>query len=131
MKQLLGTFVSTIIKVVIIVLIIIGVYKLCNTAYDFGFQIFADIPVATTGDGRTVNVIISDDMDEKDVADLLEEKGLVKNATVFYIQEKLSLSDEELAIVPGTYELNTAMTAEEMLEILTGTADEDTEEEEE
>ena len=129
MKQLLGTFVSTIIKVVIIVLIIIGVYKLCTAAYDFGFQIFADIPVATTGDGRTVNVIISDNMDEKDVANLLEEKGLVKNATIFYIQEKLSLTDEELSIVSGTYELNTAMTAEEMIEILTGTNEEEEEEE--
>ena len=127
MKQLLGTFVSTIIKVVIIVLIIIGVYKLCTAAYDFGFQIFADIPVATTGDGRTVNVIISDNMDEKDVANLLEEKGLVKNATIFYIQEKLSLTDEELSIVSGTYELNTAMTAEEMIEILTGTNEEEEE----
>ncbi len=125
MKQLLGTFVSTIIKVVIIVLIIMGAYKLCASAYDFGFQIFADIPVATTGNGRTVNVIISDNMDEKDVADLLEEKGLVKNATIFYIQEKLSLTDEDLAIVPGTYELNTAMTAAEMIEILTETNEEE------
>lgn len=127
MKQLLGTFVSTIIRVVIIVAIVLAVYKLCLSAYDFGFQIFADIPVATTGEGRTVNVIISDNMDEKSISKLLEEKGLIKNSTIFYIQEKLSLSDDGAGIVPGTYELNTAMSSADMINVITGHAEEEEE----
>lgn len=120
MKELLGTFFTTIIKVVVVVVIAIGVYRLSISAYDFGFMIFSDIPVAT-GDGRTVNVIVSENMDEKKLADALEEKGLVKNSMVFYIQEKLTLSEKDgIELVPGTYELNTAMTSARMLEVITG-----------
>ena len=124
MKQLIGTFATTIIKVVLIVAVVFGVYKLSLRAYDFGYQIFADIPVAA-GDGRTVNVIISEGQGGKEVGKLLEEKGLVRDATIFYIQELLS--ENEGSIQPGTYELNTAMTSEEMIRIMYGTKEEEEE----
>ena len=51
----------------------------------------------------------------------LEEKGLIRDAKMFYIQEMLS--DYKDMITPGTYELNTAMSVEEMLVVISSNAD--------
>ena len=55
-----------------------------------------------------------------DIALLLEEKGLIRDAKLFELQEKLSGLKEGIA--PGTYKLNTAMTIEEMLTIMAADA---------
>lgn len=124
-KQLLGAITAMIVKIAIAAVVIIVVFKLAVGAYDFGFQVFADIPV-DEGDGRTVSVTISDGMEAKDVGELLVTKGLIENASVFYVQEMLS--EYKDSICAGTYELNTAMSAEEMLEVICEAAEEGTEE---
>lgn len=124
-KQLLGAITAMIARIAIAAVVIIVVFKLAVGAYDFGFQVFADIP-KDEGDGRTVSVVISADQDSKDVGKLLENKGLIDNANVFYVQEMLS--EYKGQIKPGTYELNTAMSVEEMLEIMCGQDEEETEE---
>lgn len=124
-KQLLGAITAMIARIAIAAVVIIVVFKLAVGAYDFGFQVFADIP-KDEGDGRTVSVVISVDQDSKDVGKLLENKGLIDNANVFYVQEMLSEYKDQ--IKPGTYELNTAMSVEEMLEIMCGQDEEETEE---
>lgn len=124
-KQLLGAITAMIAKIAIAAVVIIVVFKLAVGAYDFGFQVFADIP-KDEGDGRTVSVVVSADQDSKDVGKLLENKGLIDNANVFYVQEMLS--EYKGQIKPGTYELNTAMSVEEMLEIMCGQDEEGTEE---
>ena len=124
-KQLLGAITAMIARIAIAAVVIIVVFKLAVGAYDFGFQVFADIP-KDEGDGRTVSVVISADQDSKDVGKLLENKGLIDNANVFYVQEMLSEYKDQ--IKPGTYELNTAMSVEEMLEIICGQDEEETEE---
>ena len=124
-KQLLGAITAMIARIAIAAVVIIVVFKLAVGAYDFGFQVFADIP-KDEGDGRTVSVVISADQDSKDVGKLLENKGLIDNENVFYVQEMLS--EYKGQIKPGTYELNTAMSVEEMLEIMCGQDEEGTEE---
>lgn len=125
MKQLLGAITAMIARIALAAVVIVVVFKLAVSAYDFGFQVFADIPV-DEGEGRTVSVTISDGEDTKDIARLLEEKGLIKDAKLFYVQEKLS--DNSGHIMPGTYELSTAMSVEEMLKIMSGTDEGQTEE---
>ena len=112
-KQLFGAIGAMLFKIVLSVAIIIVAFKLAVSAYDFGFHLFADIPVDEAGSGRTVNVIISENQDSMEVGNMLEEKGLIRDAKMFYIQEKLS--DYKGMITEGSYELNTAMTVEEML----------------
>jgi len=120
-KQLLGAIGAMLFKIVLSAAIIIVVFKLAVAAYDFGFHLFADIPVDEEGSGRTVNVIISENLDSMDVGQMLEEKGLIRDAKMFYIQEMLS--DYKDMITPGTYELNTAMSVEEMLVVISSNAD--------
>lgn len=112
-KQLLGAIGAMLFKIVLSAAVIIVVFKLAVSAYDFGFQLFADIPIDEEGNGRTVNVIISENQDSMEVGQMLEEKGLIRDAKMFYIQEMLS--DYKDMITAGSYELNTAMSIEEML----------------
>lgn len=115
-KQFLGAVSATIIKIVVAAVIIVAVFRLAVYAYDFGFQVFADAPLSE-GEGRTVSVVISEVLGNRELAKMLEQKGLVKDANVFYIYDLLS-DYRKKELKPGTYELSTAMNAEEMLEIL-------------
>lgn len=121
-KQLLGAIVATIAKIAVAAVVIVVVFKLAVGAYEFGYQIFADAPV-DTGNGRTVSVVVSEGQGSKAVAKVLEQKGLIKDANVFYFQEQLS--DYKGQIKPGAYELSTAMTGTQMLEILCGVEEEE------
>ena len=114
-KQLLGAVTAMIARIAIAAVVIIVVFKLAVGAYDFGFQVFADIPVSE-GEGRTVNVVITEGQGAKEVGKMLEMKGLISDSKLFYIHEKLS--DYKDGIKPGTYELNTAMSIEEMLQCI-------------
>ena len=115
-KQFLGAVSATIIKIVVAAVIIVAVFRLAVYAYDFGFQVFADVPLSE-GEGRTVSVVISEGLGNRELAKMLEQKGLVKDANVFDIYDLLS-DYRKKELKPGTYELSTAMNAEEMLEIL-------------
>lgn len=115
-KQLLGAVSAMIIKTAAAVVIIIVVFRLAVSAYDFGYQVFADLPVSE-GEGRTVSVVVTEGKSSRELSKELEEKGLINNAYVFFIQEQLS-DDYKGKIQPGTYELSTAMNTEEMLQVL-------------
>ena len=111
-KQLLGAISAMIVRIVVAAAVIAVVFKLAISAYDFGYQIFADVPMSE-GSGRTVSVVVSEEQSSRELAKMLEQKGLIN---VFYIQEQLS--DYKDRIKPGTYELSTAMNSEQMLAIL-------------
>lgn len=121
-KQLLGAISAMVIKIAIAAVVIIAVFKGAVAAYDFGFQVFADIPIAE-GEGRTVSVIISENQDSMDIGALLESKGLIKNKYLFYVQEMLS--DYKDMIQPGVYELSTAMSVADMLEVMCNVEEEE------
>ena len=55
--------------------------------------------------------------------DILEEKGLIRDAKLFYFQEMFSEYKGELK--PGVYELSTGMTPYEMMEIMSASDEEE------
>lgn len=124
-KQLLGAVSAMIIKIVVAAVVIVVVFRLAVYAYDFGYKVFADTPVSE-GEGRIVSVVVSQGQGIRELAKILEQKGLIEDANVFYIQERLS--DYKDKLKPGVYELSTAMNSQEMLEILCD-IEEETEEE--
>lgn len=123
-KQIIGAVVGTVIKVVVAAIVLMFVYRYSIEAYDYGYRIFGEEAVDAEP-GRDVVVTIMEKDGTKDIGEMLERKGLIRDAKLFVIQEKLSGLDAD--IVPGTYELNTAMTIEEMLEIMTTETEEDQE----
>ena len=58
---------------------------------------------------------------------MLEENKLIPDGTVFVVQEKLSEYAGEMK--PGVYVLNTSMTAEKMIAVMSGNLEEEKEEE--
>lgn len=121
-KYLIVTVVETIIKVLVIAAVIVFVMRGATKAYDFGYRVFADKPVSVSG-GRTITVGIAEDASIKDIAEMLVEKGLIEDANLFVVQELLSAHHGD--ILPGIYDLSTGMTAQEMLEIMSTPAEEE------
>lgn len=121
---LIGAALEMIVKVVILAAVVVFVFRGATQAYEFGYKVFADEPVSISG-GRTITVGISENMSVKDVAQMLEEKGLIADANLFIVQELLSAYHDE--ITPGIYDLSTAMTAQEMLAAMSAPAKEDEE----
>ncbi len=114
-KEVVISVFSTVFKIVLAIIIVMLVYKWTLTAYEYGQRVFNEPPV-TTGSGRSVSVVISEGDGAKEVGEILEKKGLIRDAGLFFIQERLSEYKDK--IIPGTYELNTSMTTEEMLQIM-------------
>lgn len=113
-RQIAGTVVGTVIKVVVTAVFLMFVYRYAVEAYDYGYRIFGEEPMDAEP-GRDVTVTIGEHDSTQDVAEMLMQRGLIRDAKLFVIQEKLSGLEE--GIQPGTYDLNTAMKVEEMLEI--------------
>ncbi len=125
-KQIVGAVVGTVAKVVIAAVALMFIYRYSIMAYEYGYRIFGEEAVDAEP-GRDVSIEIRDGDSAAQIGELMEQKGLIRDAKLFVIQEKLSGPEDGIA--PGVYELNTAMTIEEMLEILSKSGEEtDTEE---
>lgn len=127
-KYLIITMLETIVKIVILAAVVVFVFRTSTQAYDFGYRVFADEPMSMSG-GRTITVGIAEGASIKEIAEMLEEKGLIDDAKLFIVQELLSSYHGE--IIPGIYDLSTDMKAEQMLEIMSTSADEEGEEDKE
>lgn len=104
--------VSTIVKAALILVAALMIYRGAKLAYDYGYRIFTE-PAMSAGEGRSVSVTLKPDMSAKEVGQMMEEKGLSRDANLFALQYLLSEYKEE--VKPGTYEVSTAMTAEEII----------------
>ena len=114
-KEIVISIFASVFKVVLAIIIVMLVYKGSVTAYEYGQRVFNESPM-TAGSGRTVRVTITEGSTAKEIAKELEKKGLIRESGLFVVQEMLSEYKDKLK--PGTYELNTSMTAEEMMKIM-------------
>lgn len=119
--------IGVVLKVLVWLLIMLGVYQAGMYFYDFGYQIFTDKPIAAEP-GRDITVIINEGDSSSDIGKILEQNYLIKDANVFVVQEKLSEYAGE--IKPGVYVLNTSMTTEKMIAEMSGHTEELEEDEE-
>jgi UPF0755 protein len=114
-KQIVGMTIEFIVKVVVFVAIVMFIFNTSVKAYDYGYRVFAEEPVSV-GEGRIISVIVETDDSVTDVGKMLEEKGLIRDAKLFTIQE--FLSEYHGDIQPGIYDLSTSMTSQEMLAVM-------------
>lgn len=125
-KKLVGTIINVSFEMIFAALVIIVIYNCGLRAYSFGFSVFAEQPIASEP-GRDVNVTIDANLSTYELGEFLVDKGLIRDAKLFYVQMKLSdLSGE---VNSGKYTLNTSMTAEDMINIITADPEEKGEEE--
>lgn len=108
-------------KVLLIALITFGLYHFGTYAFDFGRQIYSEEGM-TAAPGKDVAVVVSEGKSIKEVAQMLERFGLIRNAYVFMVQERLSRYHGQ--IQPGNYVLNTSQSGNTMIAILSGHTEE-------
>lgn len=114
-RQIVTAVFGTVLKVAIAALVIMFVYKGAVVAYDYGYRVFKEEPVSESP-GIDVTVDITVGKSALQIGEILEQEGLIRDAKLFYIQNLLSHYKDMLRA--GTYTLNTAMTMEEMMEIM-------------
>ena len=124
-KKATLTSVSVVAHILITLLVIMLIYRGAMYCYDFGYRIFTDVPMAVEP-GTDVTVIINEGYSTQDIGEILQQNGLISDATLFVFQEKLSEYAGE--IKPGVYVLNTSMTTEKMITIMSGNLTEEEEE---
>ena len=128
-KNIALGFMGFIVRASVLAVLILVIFRTGQKAYDFGFRIFTE-EAMSPAPGRDVAVTIVSGDSTMDVGKMLEEKGLIRDSKLFYVQKKCSVYDDD--IKPGFYTLNTSMTAEDMFSIIAGRkeSDEDSEDEE-
>ena len=119
-KLIIGATVELVIKVVVFVAIVMFILNTSVKAYDYGYRVFAEEPVSV-GEGRTISVIVEEADSVKDVGEMLQEKGLIRDANLFMVQELLS--EQHGKIRAGIYDLNTSMTSQDMLAVMAAESD--------
>ncbi len=122
-ESLIGAVIGAILKIVVAVAAVYLIYTAAMTCYDYGYRIFTE-PAVSSGTGRTVTVTVTEDMSPSDIGELFYSRGLTRDAKLFALQYIFSEYRDDVTF--GTFELNTAMTAEEMMEAMTSDTEEDT-----
>lgn len=121
-KEAAGMAVHSVIKIVVIVLVVMVIYRLGSMAFEYGERIFGEPPMADAP-GTDIEIMIQNGDDVKVIAQKLEDAGLVRDAGLFVLQEKLAGYKDGLKA--GTYTLNTSMTPDEMIQIMAASSEED------
>ena len=113
-------FIKIAFKIMVALLIIYATIGISKVAYDFGYRVFTE-PAVADAPGEDVLIQIKEGMSARELGQMLEEKGLVRDGNLFFLQLKLSAYSKKMK--PGVYTLNTSMTAKEMMVTISETAD--------
>lgn len=125
LNKVIFRFVSVSFSVLMMLLVVAGLLKLGTFCYDFGYRVFTETAVDEEP-GRDVVVQLTSDMSEREIGKMLEEEGLVRDGSLFYVQLKVSAYSGKLK--PGIYTLNTSMTGKDMITVLAAGTEESAEE---
>lgn len=106
----------TVIRCVIVLLAAFLIFQGGRKAYAFGEAVFLDEPMTSEENARTITVTIPDHATAKEIGEILERKNLIRDSLVFYAQS--FCIEEGSTLKGGRYELNTSMTAEEIMEVI-------------
>lgn len=117
--SIVKVFMGILLSVIFYILVIVGISRLCDEVYDFSYQLFGNVR-AQEAPGFDVDFVIADKEPTMQVAARLEHNKLIVNKYSFYIRAQLAASGKGGShIQPGEYELNTSMTYEDILNIIT------------
>ena len=114
----------TTLRLLFYVLVAVVLIFLGRTAYTYGYSVFNEQAMESSP-GTDVEVTIPDGASARQVGKILKKNGLIRDVGVFVMQERLSAYHGKM--LGGTYTLNTSETADEMLAILAGDTDSDSE----
>lgn len=123
-RKIIQEIVFIVFRIAIVVALIYAGYSCISACYDFGYKIFAD-EAKDPAPGIVKTVAIVDGKTDKEIGDILAEKGLIDSGFLFMVQVKLSEYNDKLK--PGVYELSTAMSPYDMMAIMASSGEADSE----
>ncbi len=97
------------------ILVVILIVNASKYVYEFTYQLYGPDTVHAPGTGKPIIFQIKKGESTMDVANKLENNLAIENKYSFYLKAKL----EKDVIMPGTYELSTDMTYDEILAVIT------------
>ena len=124
-SNILSTILSALVKIAVAIWIFNFIYTKTALAYDFGYRVFTEEAVSPAP-GSDVTISFTSDKSYMDIAKMLEEKGLVRDYKLAFVQILASEYRENME--PGIYTLSTSMTLEEMMASMVPTEEEEEEE---
>ena len=124
LNKFLFRFISVAFKIMIALFVIAATVKLGGIGYEFGYRVFTESAIDKEP-GKDVLVQVREDTSARELGKTLEEKGLVRDGNLFFLQLKLSAYSKR--ILPGVYTLNTSMTAKDMMVVMSTEESESTE----
>ena len=104
-------------KVALYLCVIVLIIWIGKSSYEFGYDIFNQQAISP-GEGVQVTVVVKEGASAYKIGKTLKQKGLIKDAKVFYVQERLSAYHGKLKA--GTYLLSTAYTPNRMMAVMSG-----------
>lgn len=111
-NKALFSFIKFAFSVMVILLIVYATIHLSKAGYEYGYRFFTETAV-DEAPGKDVLVQVKPDMSSRQLAAVLEEKGLIRDRKLFLL--KLKISAYNHSIKPGVYTLNTSMTPKELM----------------
>jgi UPF0755 protein len=96
------------------ILVVIVIINVSKYAYTFTYQLYGPDTV-DEAPGREIIFQINKGESKMDIATKLELNHAIKNKYSFYLKTKL----QEYVIMPGTYVINSSMTYNEILAVIT------------
>ncbi len=120
-KSIAGGAVGTIFNIVLLVVAAMLIYKFSISAYQYGVRIFGEPPVSEAP-GTEVTITVTDGKDFDGIAETLYDNGLIRDESLFKLQERLSNYAKD-GFKEGEYKLSTSMTPEEMMDIMAGSGE--------
>lgn len=127
-KSILSTLkiiVQVVFNILMYTLIILVAIRLCTAVYDFSYQIFGSVTVEEAP-GTDMAFEIASGEGTMELASDLVSKGLIADKYTFYVRAKISTGSRK-PILPGSYKLNTSMTYDEIISVITNESVEQTE----
>jgi len=116
LNNILQEITHYIIKIVLLIVAVVVIYKAALWAFDSGYALMAKEPDENR---QIINVSINipQGSNTESIGKILEEKGLVNSSVYFRIIAKIKGVDSQFQY--GDYDLNTGMNDEEIMKILT------------
>lgn len=122
-NRLLVRVVSCTIRCLVLMVVAFLLFHGGRKAYAFGKAVFVDAPMTGEENAREITVTIPDGASAKDIGEILERKNLIRDSMVFYVQT--FCVEEGSKLKGGRYDLDTSMSAAEMMEIMAAANEEE------
>lgn len=109
-NEVTGVVIRGTLSLIFYAIVVAFVLTAVRWGYQFGYDVFNGKPM-TNGAQTTLKYTVEEEQSIRTIAEDLEEAGLIRDKWIMIVQKVFY----NYNIIPGTYELNSGMTSQEIL----------------